>query len=168
VALLNSILAFNSGAPNASGPWTDLGHNLSSDSSGAGPGGLLNLDPRLGPLADYGGPTWTMVLLFESPALDAGDRTGTPPADQRGVVREFGPPDIGAFESQQPRLSLRLLGESVEVRVQGPANARYPILVSGDLHDWSIAGFVQLTAAGVGVAIFPAAPRQFFAIHLAQ
>ena len=53
------------------------------------------LDPRLGPLQDNGGPTQTMALLPDSPAINAG--TGTDP-DQRG----FGPVgrrDIGAFEA---------------------------------------------------------------------
>jgi hypothetical protein len=55
------------------------------------------IDPRLGPLADNGGPTQTMALLADSPAIDRGD-PGLPAIDQRGVSRDFHQPDIGAFE----------------------------------------------------------------------
>ncbi|AMV41026.1 hypothetical protein VT85_26560 (plasmid) [Planctomyces sp. SH-PL62] len=56
-------------------------------------------DPRLGPLRDNGGPTWTMALLPGSPAIDvmtvdSGNRLRT---DQRGAYRLL-PADIGAFE----------------------------------------------------------------------
>jgi hypothetical protein len=69
------------------------------------------IDPRLGPLANNGGPTHTHALLPGSPALDAGAVITGPPQgyDQRGnpfsrmvdgtgdgVVRI----DIGAYESQ--------------------------------------------------------------------
>lgn len=62
-------------------------------------------DPKLGTLADNGGPTQTMELLTGSPALDAGDNgvcAATPinNLDQRGVTRPLGPHcDIGAYEA---------------------------------------------------------------------
>ena len=66
------------------------------------------INPLLGPLADYGGPTQTMALLPGSPAIDAGSNalaidptTGQPLAyDQRGLPRIVNNVvDIGAFES---------------------------------------------------------------------
>jgi hypothetical protein len=45
------------------------------------------IDPRLGPLGNYGGPTQTMPLLPGSPAIDAGTSDGAPVADQRGQLR---------------------------------------------------------------------------------
>ena len=73
---------------------------------------LVPIDPKLGPLADNGGPTLTHALLAGSPAIDAGDPAavagvGSVPAfDQRGAP--FGRVstatqcpariDIGAFE----------------------------------------------------------------------
>ena len=66
------------------------------------------MNPLLGPLADYGGPTQTMALLPGSPAIDAGSNalsidptTGQPLAyDQRGLPRIVnGIVDIGACES---------------------------------------------------------------------
>lgn len=66
------------------------------------------IDPVLGPLADNGGPTFTMALLHGSPALDAGDDALLLPpyslrTDQRGFPRKSGPHvDIGAFEYRSP------------------------------------------------------------------
>ena len=63
-------------------------------------------DPKLGGLADNGGPTRTCALGEGSSALDAGswdtlDDTVRKLAsvDQRGVRRADGKPDIGAYES---------------------------------------------------------------------
>lgn len=56
----------------------------------------------IGPLQENGGPTRTHALLAGSPALDAGNGTGAPSTDQRGVgfPREInGTMDIGAFEA---------------------------------------------------------------------
>jgi hypothetical protein len=109
------------GAPNAVGPggvpFTSLGFNLvgqTDDSTGITNG--INHDlagstasamnPLLGPLADNGGPTWTMALLAGSPAIDAGKSFGLA-TDQRGRVRPVlvlgitnggDGGDIGAFE----------------------------------------------------------------------
>jgi hypothetical protein len=77
--------------------------SLSSDASCGftGEGCTNNTDPKLGPLADNGGPTLTMALLPGSPAIDAGYPLHAPATDQRGVVRPQGPGvDIGAFEYQ--------------------------------------------------------------------
>jgi hypothetical protein len=86
-----------------------FGFNLSSDGGG---GALTNAtdliftNPKIGPLQDNGGPTWTHALLPGSPALDAGQSWGLA-TDQRGVARGglgTGEPqpgdgtDIGAFE----------------------------------------------------------------------
>jgi hypothetical protein len=57
-------------------------------------------DPMLGPLADNGGPTWTMALLPGSPAIDAADTASAPPTDQRGFPRPYrGLADLGAYEA---------------------------------------------------------------------
>jgi hypothetical protein len=95
----------NSG-PDLAGDLGSLGHNLIGNSQGgSGYDGtdLLDVDPRLGPLQDNGGPADTMALLPGSPAIDAGDNTGAPMWDQRGpgfrrIVN--GTIDIGAFEVQ--------------------------------------------------------------------
>jgi hypothetical protein len=89
------------------------GYNLSSD-NGAGHltavGDQINSDPRLGPLQDNGGPTFTHALLADSPAINAGNPNFNldnlqPPLiyDQRGAGFDRvknGRSDIGAFEAQ--------------------------------------------------------------------
>jgi hypothetical protein len=105
VWLANTILANGLSGSNGFGVLTDGGHNLSSDASCgfSATGGLNNVDPRLGPLDNYGGPNRTMPLLAGSPAIDGGDSSLFPPTDQRGRVRPYGSaPDIGAFESSPP------------------------------------------------------------------
>ena len=92
-SLLDDIVALNSAINAAQGPdvygaFNSLGHNLigaTNDSSGLiAPGNLTGsraspLNPKLGPLADNGGPTLTMALLPGSPAIDAGDTAAAPP-----------------------------------------------------------------------------------------
>ena len=63
------------------------------------------IDPKLGPLQDNGGPTWTHALLPDSTAIDAGDPNGCKDSqgnplltDQRGFPRES-ICDIGAYEN---------------------------------------------------------------------
>ena len=100
--IANTLLAGNI-PTNCLGTTTDVGHNLSSDGSCAfgGRGSMNNQDPRLGPLANNGGPTFTMALLPGSPAIDAGSAVRAPATDQRGVPRPQGPGvDIGTFEYQ--------------------------------------------------------------------
>ena len=57
------------------------------------------IDPKIGPLADNGGPTKTRALLSGSPAIDAASAAACPATDQRGVARPQGAGcDIGSFE----------------------------------------------------------------------
>jgi CSLREA domain-containing protein len=99
----NTVVADNTAVPSLQclGPVESLGHNLEdrNDCGFNAPGDLINTDPRLRPLADYGGPTLTHALFPGSPAINAGDATGCPATDQRGIPRPFGPAcDIGAVE----------------------------------------------------------------------
>jgi hypothetical protein len=101
-SLANTLLAGNMPS-NCPGYAFDGGHNLSTDTSCAftNVGSMNNTDPKLGPLADNGGPTLTMALLSGSPAIDAGSAIGAPATDQRGIYRPQGAGvDIGAFEYQ--------------------------------------------------------------------
>jgi hypothetical protein len=52
----------------------------------------------LGPLADNGGPTETHAIGEESAARDAGNDTWCTETDQRGVARDDGQCDVGAYE----------------------------------------------------------------------
>lgn len=79
---------------------TSAGYNLSSDASCTALTQATdrnNVDPKIGPLADNGGPTQTHALAADSPALSAGAADPAVTVDQRGQPRQT-PPDIGAFE----------------------------------------------------------------------
>jgi hypothetical protein len=72
---------------------------------------ITGVDPLLGPLADYGGRTWTHALGPGSPAIDSADCRdigGAPvPTDQRGLSRPQGSAcDIGSFERAYTYLPL--------------------------------------------------------------
>ena len=91
VTATNTLVAHNGTGANCSGlPLTSAGQNLDSGTTCGftAAGDLVATDPRLGPLADNGGPTATHLPLPGSPAIDAGRPDCPPPAtDQRGVVR---------------------------------------------------------------------------------
>ncbi|WP_432076389.1 choice-of-anchor Q domain-containing protein [Streptomyces wuyuanensis] len=105
LALQNTIIANNtigqatSDCKNVFATIESRGNNLDSGNSChlTAEGDLPSRDPHLAPLGDNGGPTDTVALLPESPALDTA--SDCPSADQRGVLRPQGPAcDIGAFE----------------------------------------------------------------------
>jgi hypothetical protein len=89
------------------------GYNLSNDNAAGyltAAGDQINTDPRLGPLQNNGGSTFTHALMGDSPAINAGNpnfnlNNFQPPLiyDQRGPGfdrMKNGRSDIGAFEMQ--------------------------------------------------------------------
>ena len=99
-SLKNTLLA-DSVVGNCSGLLTSLGHNLDDGTTCglAATGDISGTKALLAPLGNYGGPTLTHWLQTGSPALNAGDNTGCPAFDQRGVARpQNGQCDIGAVE----------------------------------------------------------------------
>jgi hypothetical protein len=109
ITIQNTLLARGSSGANGTGNITDLGHNLSSDASVnlTASGSQNNVDPRLGPLANNGGPTFTVALQAGSPAIGSANAAACPPIDQRGFPRQ--PPcDMGAFESGSETASVSL------------------------------------------------------------
>ena len=109
----NSIIANNSGGNCGGSGVTSNGYNMSSDGSCNfhNSGDRNNIDPLLGTLGNYGGPTQTIPLLSGSPAIDAGNPSGCKdnhglllPTDQRGFPRhdleDSGGCDMGAYEKQ--------------------------------------------------------------------
>jgi hypothetical protein len=93
---------------------TSLGHNIIGDGNGGS--GFVSTDlvgtdaspinPGLGTPGYYGGSTETIPLLVGSPAIGAATPINGITTDQRGVTRSTTAPDIGAFESQVPTLSV--------------------------------------------------------------
>jgi hypothetical protein len=116
--------------PDVNGAVISQGHNLLGRSDGStgfttddqqgGTSDDTRLDPKLGTLANYGGPTETLPLLPGSPAIDGGSAAALP-RDQRGFVRN-GSPDIGAFEYQGTE-PLVLANIATRLQVQPGDNA---------------------------------------------
>jgi hypothetical protein len=115
LVLTNTIVADNNATfagPDIFGTVNTADHDLVGNASGSmgisnGGGNLVGgngnpvIDPRLGPLQNNGGPTQTLALLPDSPAIAHGDNAKAPATDQRGHTRidEAGETtDIGAFE----------------------------------------------------------------------
>ncbi|HMJ39987.1 MAG TPA: choice-of-anchor Q domain-containing protein, partial [Verrucomicrobiae bacterium] len=86
---------------------TDAGYNLDSGTTcgfSSSNGSLNSTNPQLGALQSNGGPTQTMALPLQSPAVNAIPVTvsGCTGTDQRGVTRPQGVGcDVGAFEVLQ-------------------------------------------------------------------
>jgi hypothetical protein len=111
VRLQNSIVANNAGG-DCRGVMISDGYNLSGDATCKfnNIGDVNNADARLGPLQNNGGPTPTMALHPDSPAIDAGNPGGCSDGDrllktdQRGLprfdVEDSSGCDIGAYERQ--------------------------------------------------------------------
>lgn len=106
-AAANSIIAGNEGS--------DLTNTGSTPFNNQG-GNLIGGDPMLGPLADNGGPTQTMLPLAGSPAIDAGAAMLiSSSSDQRGHARIVGAGvDIGAVEvgATPPGADVALTGQT--------------------------------------------------------
>ena len=128
--LMNTLVSENSDRtltslgkkPNCAGDLISDGYNLIGQTylvfdnctiSGDLTGNLINVQPKLDPLDDNGGPTLTHALQFTSPAIDAGNPAGCEmyggsalDTDQRGGPRHVDGPDgdttatcdIGAYE----------------------------------------------------------------------
>ncbi len=112
----NTILAGNTAPVGTDGAGIDffsvdfnvIGNTSGMELSGAVSHNKTNVDARLGPLVDNGGPTRTHELLHGSPAIDAGftstltdQRGSTRPVDNPAVanVTDGDASDIGAYET---------------------------------------------------------------------
>ena len=99
-AILNNSIIADNGVParNCVGLYnvTYEGTNISNDATCGGLGQVLNADPKLGLLADRGGPGATIDFAPQSPALNAGIGCVVS-VDERYVPRDA-KCDVGAFE----------------------------------------------------------------------
>lgn len=114
----------------------------------AAPGDVTWLDPKLGPLANNGGPTPTHALLADSPALSKG--AGCAKTDQRGVPRTAGGTcDIGAYELVRchGRIANRV-GTNEDDVVTGTGGADGFLLLGGDDRAFGLGGSDVFCGAG--------------------
>ena len=132
---------FSGGCDQAAGTWDDEGYNVASDSSCFAPTpantdddsagtGLASL---LGPLANNGGPTETLLPLPGNPALsivpdgtslnlDGTSATLCPATDQRGVASEPGQTcDAGSVQEGLPVALAQSFSTTVGTELTEPA-----------------------------------------------
>jgi hypothetical protein len=177
----SSIVALNqasSSDPDVSGAFASQGFNLIGKTDGStgftavtdqtGTTGSP-LDPKLDPagLQDNGGPTKTIALLSNSPAIDKGDDSvlGSPlslTTDQRGYPRKIGAHvDVGAFEyefgGRLHVISIAHSGNDIVITFEAIQGVTYRLERELNITDaaWStISGVNDLTAASSGPAQF--------------
>ncbi|MDT4912614.1 MAG: hypothetical protein QOC66_1742 [Pseudonocardiales bacterium] len=154
-------------APDCEGPVVDGGYNASSDTANscgfsAAKHDLVKTNPKLGPLADNGGPTKTEVLLKGSPAIDAipSGQAGcaADAADQRGIARPQptgGACDIGAVELEADPIVIHpdslphgTVGEAYSATLTATGGA-YPTYVWSLAPGSSLPPGLTLSAGGV-------------------
>lgn len=128
----------NTSTGSGGGAFQSLGHNLFSDTPAIAlePTDLTNSDPKLGPLAQNGGPTMTLALLPGSPAIGAGTAVSGITTDQRGLGRPPTDPDIGAYQTQGP----------------------FQVVVAAV--EWGTAGMSSLQTAPDGLRLMPAGRKR--------
>jgi hypothetical protein len=148
----------------ASGSLTIHGGSLTDNSASigsGGSGGLVNrgndntvgvADPKLAPLADYGGLTQTIALLPGSPAIDAGSAAWAPTVDQRGISGPQGSsPDIGAFESRG--FTITVTGGNGQSTLVNTAVAQpLQVTVASAFNEPVAGGVVTFTVPGSGAS----------------
>ncbi len=149
------------GGPNLWGNVEDTefisaGHNL----IGANPDGailtlsatdLLNKDPLLAPLGNYGGPAPTMALLPGSPAIGKGFAVlGVTDHDERGFPLD-NPPDIGAFQVQSGPLLVTTASDGI-TSPPGQMSLRQAVNLANVLHTAATITFDQSTGGAFATA----------------
>lgn len=125
---------FTSGLPNLiQHPGTALG---------VLPHDLVGIDPRLGPLGAYGGPTPTHPLRSGSPAIDVIRESAGPAIDQRGMPRPVDAGwDLGAYEAG-PRITEIRVSSTGQITIEfaGTTGMTPALEYSPDLAAWSPLG----------------------------
>jgi hypothetical protein len=121
----------NVDSPDVYGSFINRGNNLIGRNNGSNftAGGLIGtnaapVNPLLGTLASNGGLTQTHALQSGSLAINAGNNTGAPTTDQRGLTRPVGGTvDIGAVESSATNQAptINLTGTAITYLENAPA-----------------------------------------------
>ncbi len=101
---------------------------------------LTGVDPRLGPLADNGGPTQTMLPAAGSPVINAGTSNALA-TDQRGAPRTSGGgTDIGAVElgtveggTINVKTTQKQKGKKIQIKVKAGADETAVATASGSI-----------------------------------
>jgi len=167
-----TIIAGNTGGDCAGGQVTSVGYNLTDAAGNAcgfdRPTDVVNADPGLGPLANNGGTTETMVPSGSGDAVDhiplqttLADEPVCPGNDQRGVARPQPPGGktctIGAVEVH-PLIVTPTVSVSPPTLVYGSETAApFTVTVTGIPGDGYPEGTVQIERSGTTATLCTAA-----------
>jgi hypothetical protein len=169
--LVNTIVGDNSSTggvgPDFEGSVSnDEGNNLIGDSSGSvgftQSTDILDVDPLLSPLGNYGGPTQTISPLPGSPAIDAGSNAlasyngSALTTDQRGDTRiNDGIVDIGAVETHLFTITI-VTGNNQSTAVKTDFNTLLTVVLTSAWGEPVFGGIVTFTGEGSSAnATFP-------------
>ncbi|MEY4385124.1 MAG: hypothetical protein RLY20_407 [Verrucomicrobiota bacterium] len=175
-AVTNSILAGNT-APSGNPDFAGISYSFPV-------GNVVNGDPGLAALGNYGGPTPTMQPIFGSPAVDCGDDSivGAFSTDQRGRPRLLGAHlDAGAVEgfnnSPLPSVftsSTQLTNGVVQFTFTNLTDTTYSIFastnVAAPINTWTNIGSATETTPGSGQFNFtdvplPGVPQRYYRVR---
>jgi hypothetical protein len=139
ITIRNTIIAGNNGSEISviTGSVSSAGNNLIGDAAGDSvntksrilyqPSDILDTQPMLSVLENFGGRTFTMALLPGSPAINAGNGANAPQTDQRGAPRIVSDVmDIGAFEQNI------VVTPSITSLPNGTVNTSYSQIIEAD------------------------------------
>ena len=134
--LMNSIVGFTVAGGGGYGAIADGGFNISADKSISfkrKSTSKMKLNPLIGDLGDNGGPTETIPLMTNSPAVDKLDPASAPGTDQRGVARPqivfASLSDIGAYELDLN--SAKILSQPQSTNVIQGSNVVFSVTAAG-------------------------------------
>ena len=171
VTMANTIVGYNTltggtGADFDGNISNDSGFNLIADSTGSSgftqSSDLLDVDPLLSALGNWGGPTQTISLLPGSPAIDSGsnalaafDSTALA-TDQRGDPRiNNGVVDIGAVETHLFTITI-LFGDNQSTAVETDFNTYLSIIFTTFYGEPVGGGVIKFSSPTSGAsALFP-------------
>jgi hypothetical protein len=193
MSLGNSIISNNTAdsdnTADLKGDFISRGYNLVNRTGGFTlngdlTGNILGADPRLAPLQDNGGPTFTHALAGDSPALDAGiadglalDQRGSPRLLDSATVPNAGDgADIGAFEfvpdsseigplngrTVSPRLILGVDQGEVIVSLDGTSQSAWLIEASSDFVTWERVGMLRPDQTNIRDPVAQQVARRFY------
>ncbi|HEX5221115.1 MAG TPA: choice-of-anchor Q domain-containing protein, partial [Verrucomicrobiae bacterium] len=108
---------------------------------------IIGQDPLLGPLQNNGGPSPTMALLPNSPAIDQGRSFGLI-ADQRGFARPYNLPSIAnAAEGDGSDIGAYELIPTPQLNIQRAPDNNVVLFWSTDAADFRLESVTNLPSA---------------------
>ncbi len=140
----------------ATAGFSSTGYNLIQNTggytiSGTTTGNQLGVNPKLFPLADYGGTAPTLLPMSNSPVINAGNTALTTGTDQRGNSRYVGGrADIGAVETNYASSATSGTPQTTNVNTQFALPLQVKVTESGNVIAGDTAVFTASATSASG------------------